>query len=78
MTPLTLRLKQMGLVLSSSSRTYYKTLPARRKKLRRKRGPGEPSVLARLATPEVLAGTAAVGLAAVLVGLVASTMRSQS
>lgn len=73
-------LKQMGLVQTSSSRTYFKTVPEpARKKLRRKRAPaGPPGILARLATPEVVGGAVAFGLAAVFVGLVASTLRQPS
>lgn len=70
----------MGLVLSSSSRSFFKaaTAPAGRKAKAGKRRPrkaaaSEQSLLQRLSSPQVVAGTAAVGLVAVFVGLVAST-----
>lgn len=81
------RLKQMGLVLDSSSRSYKETRraavktatgtaakkPQRKRKQETGAGAGSPGLLQRLATPQVVGGAAAVGLAAVFVGLVAST-----
>jgi len=74
----------MGLVLSSSSRSFYRLAapPAGKKaktdvtrKRRRKAAgaAGEQTLLQRMTSPQVVAGTAAVGLVAVFVGLVAST-----
>lgn len=69
----------MGLVQSSSSSTFTKiaAAPAGKAKTKGKRRAAKPAggqtLLERLASPQVVAGTAAVGLAAVFVGLVAST-----
>jgi hypothetical protein len=74
----------MGLVLSSTSRSFYtvkskgtKTKDATGvRKRRTKKAESQQGVLSRLWSPQVIAGTAAVGLVAVFVGLVASTFRT--
>ncbi|KAL1413500.1 Co-chaperone [Vanrija albida] len=68
-------LKQMGLVVSSSSRTFVETAPARPRRAKKAKAAAaaDKSVLERITQPQVIAGAAAVGLAAVFVGLVAST-----
>lgn len=71
------RLKQMGLVLSSSSRSYTtftssktplsKAHPSRPKSTRQRRKPSEPE---GITTSQILGGAVAFGLGAVFVGLV--------